>query len=290
MCSRRERKRLERVAAGGRRFQRGLADGHRGEACDGDEHHESAPSAATDRDRDRREHHAEDERADARAPQGAKEGLACELIGCGEDRRVLEVVPEQEEAHRRCEEGGGDRSFREHSKGGQHEGSRGVTPPILAPPAVRAAEREREQQHEEKVGPRAAGVCKERAAGGEHDARREPRRRPEQPATEFDRPTDGARPRQRRRQPDRRLREAEERARDRGKPVEQRRLVRQQVVVESRPEPVARHDFLDDAHLARLVVVHDGRVAEVVQREEQEGAGEEYPPDARLAEKASLPW
>jgi hypothetical protein len=53
---------------------------------------------------------------------------------------------------------------------------------------------------------------------------------------------------------------------------------------------VARHDFLDDAHLARLVVVHDGRVAEVVQREEQEGAGEEYPPDARLAEKASLPW
>ena len=197
------------------------------------------------------------------------------------------ALPEQEEAHRRCEEGRGDGSFRERSEGEQNERGRGVASPILAPPAVRAAQREREQQHEEQVGPRAAGVRKERPAGGEHDARREPRRRPEEPATEFDRPPDGARRRQRRGQPDRRLRETEERARDRGKPVEERRLVGQQIVVESRPEPVARHDVLDDAHLARLVVVHDGRVAEVVQREEQDDAAEQEPADARLAEKTS---
>ena len=50
---------------------------------------------------------------------------------------------------------------------------------------------------------------------------------------------------------------------------------------------MARHDVLDDAHLARLVVVHDGRVAEVVQREEQDDAAEQEPADARLAEKTS---
>jgi hypothetical protein len=69
--------------------------------------------------------------------------------------------------------------------------------------------------------------------------------------------------------------------------VEERRFVGQQIVVESRPEPVARHDVLDDAHLARLVVVHDGRVAGSCSAREQDGAAEQEPADARLAEKTS---
>src|SRR5262249_3577674 len=98
--------------------------------------------------------------------------------GCDEPAHPAQVaLPEQEEAHRRYEEGRRDGAFRERSKGEQDERSRGVAPPILAPPAVRATERQREQQHEEHVGPGTTGMRKERAAGGEHDARHEPRRR-----------------------------------------------------------------------------------------------------------------
>jgi hypothetical protein len=149
----------------------------------------------------------------------------------------------------------------------------------VPPPAEREAEgggEERDQQH---VRARHAGVVEER--GGRRDERRatRPLYGPRSSAPKSPVHATSAAPASADGQPDHRFREARGAARDRREPVVEDRLVRQQLVVEARPEPVPGDHVLHDPRLARLVVADDVGGAEPVQRErEPRGRDEEREP------------
>src|SRR5262249_31558951 len=95
---------------------------------------------------------------------------------------------------RRAEEGGTYWALRKRREPEERERRRGVAPPSLAPPAIGGAERQGEQQDEERVRPCDPGLPEEGVTGGEDDPSQEPRRRPPEPACRPGPPTKCARP------------------------------------------------------------------------------------------------
>src|SRR5262245_25016120 len=185
-----------------------------------------------------------------------------------------------EECHDRGDEQRrGNRPLRERGEPEDDERNGRDPPAPLAPPPKGEAEGYREQQREQHVRPRHAGVIEQRRRGRQEGGGDEARPRAEEGRPEGTRPRDEPGPGERGRQPDRCLREARRGAGEGGEPVIQDRLVGQQLVVEARPEPVAGDDVLDDPDLARLVVpdyVHPAeavdRGGEVEQRDEDDAA------------------
>src|SRR3989441_1991833 len=117
-----------------------------------------------------------------------------------------------------------------------HERRRRVAALSVAPAAERAPERQREEQHEEHVGPRHARVREEGRGGGEERRGGEAGGYPEQVGAERRRPSHERRAGERRRQPDRRLREPPGGARERREPVGEDWLVGGQLAGETPPE------------------------------------------------------
>jgi len=170
-----------------------------------------------------------------RVPAEAEDDEGGEARQGDDVRQPAEIaLPGEEGAEREREQHRRDRPLGEGRGAQPHECRRSIAAFSVAPPAEGVPEREGEEQHEQHVGPRHARVGEEGRGSGQERCGGEPGGSPEQIGAQGRRPPDERRAGERRRQPDRRLREAGG-ARERREPVVEDRLVGEQLAVEARP-------------------------------------------------------